>query len=78
MIAASNDLTQTPSPLHEWDGSGVIRLMLPPPRQEGRMATNVNVSLAEIEVLDAAGEPHRLGALWAERPVLLALIRHFG
>ena len=34
--------------------------------------------VAEIEVLDVNGQPQRLGALWAERPVVLALIRHFG
>lgn len=30
----------------------------------------------ELEQLDA--EPVRLGALWAQRPVVLAFIRHFG
>ncbi len=42
------------------------------------MATNVNAGLAEIEVLDADGQAQRLDALWAEQPVVLALIRHFG
>ena len=35
-------------------------------------------ALAQLPVLDARGEPTRLGTVWAERPVVLALIRHFG
>jgi hypothetical protein len=42
------------------------------------MATNVNAGLAEIEVLHTTGQHHKVADLWAERPVVLALIRHFG
>lgn len=34
--------------------------------------------LAEVEVLTPSGESARLGDCWAKRPVLLALIRHYG
>lgn len=34
--------------------------------------------LAEIEVLDTEGKSVRLGDLWGERPIILAMIRHFG
>ena len=34
--------------------------------------------LAAIELCDWRGESHRLGAFWAERPVVLVFIRHFG
>lgn len=34
--------------------------------------------LQDLEVLDGNGAGVRLGALWAERPVVLVLIRHFG
>lgn len=34
--------------------------------------------LAELTVLDPEGASVRLGFQWAEKPVLLALIRHFG
>ena len=42
------------------------------------MATNVARALKPIAVLDPEGAPHRLGSLWARRPVVLAFIRHFG
>ena len=42
------------------------------------VAMSVADRLTGIEVLDAEGSPVRLGALWAERPVLLLFIRHFG
>lgn len=35
-------------------------------------------ALDHLDVLDPDGVAVRLGTLWAERPVLLALIRHFG
>jgi hypothetical protein len=35
-------------------------------------------ALSEIELRDDAGVPHRLGALWAEQPVVLVFLRHFG
>ncbi|MEP6872143.1 MAG: hypothetical protein ABI939_09895 [Anaerolineaceae bacterium] len=34
--------------------------------------------LAEVEVLTPSGERVRLGSVWQGRPVLLAMIRHFG
>lgn len=35
-------------------------------------------TLAALEVLDPAGRSVRLGSFWSERPVVLALVRHFG
>lgn len=35
-------------------------------------------SLSHIELLDDSGVPHRLGEQWAEQPVVLAFLRHFG
>lgn len=35
-------------------------------------------ALADVEVLDLEGHPVRLGGLWAERPVVLVFLRHFG
>lgn len=34
--------------------------------------------LANLQVLDEGGIPHRLADLWAKRPVLLLWVRHFG
>lgn len=34
--------------------------------------------LAEVEVLTPDGEAIALGSAWEEKPVLLAMIRHFG
>lgn len=34
--------------------------------------------LAQLAVRTTSGEPRRLGELWAERPVVLAFVRHFG
>lgn len=34
--------------------------------------------LDPIEVLDSAGQAHRLGSAWAEQTVVLVFIRHFG
>lgn len=42
------------------------------------MPRNVAKALKAIEVLDPDGRPHRLGATWQRRPVVLAFIRHFG
>ncbi|MDJ0865707.1 MAG: hypothetical protein QNK03_06340 [Myxococcota bacterium] len=39
-----------------------------------RLATR----LAGLELSDWEGHPVRLGSLWAERPVVLVFIRHFG
>ncbi len=35
-------------------------------------------AIADIEVKTADGEPFRLGELWADRPVVLTFLRHFG
>jgi hypothetical protein len=35
-------------------------------------------ALAAIELRDSTGAPRRLGDLWAERPVVLVFLRHFG
>jgi len=34
--------------------------------------------LAGLELTDAAGNPRRLGDFWAERPVIVVFLRHFG
>ena len=34
--------------------------------------------LSVISLIDAAGEPHRLGDLWRDRPIVLVFLRHFG
>jgi len=34
--------------------------------------------LSGIELRDPEGRAVRLGALWRERPVVLAFVRHFG
>jgi hypothetical protein len=35
-------------------------------------------ALSELELTDATGAPRRLGDYWAERPVILVFLRHFG
>jgi len=35
-------------------------------------------SLSSLVLADADGATHRLGDLWAERPVVLVFLRHFG
>lgn len=35
-------------------------------------------ALSEVELRDAAGISRRLGSLWAEKPVVLVFLRHFG
>jgi hypothetical protein len=35
-------------------------------------------ALGQVAVLDETGARVRLGDLWAGRPVVLALVRHFG
>ena len=42
------------------------------------MSVSVQPELADLEVLDGAGDGVRLGTLWADRPVVLALVRHWG
>ena len=34
--------------------------------------------LAAVDVLDASGASLKLGSFWEDRPVILAMIRHFG
>ena len=41
-------------------------------------AHDVPAELAEIEVMDESGGKVKLGSLWAERPVVLTFVRHFG
>jgi peroxiredoxin len=36
------------------------------------------VKAPELELLDREGRSVRLSQLWAEQPVLLAFLRHFG
>lgn len=38
----------------------------------------VSFQLASATVLDPDGSPHRLEELWAERPVVLVFLRHYG
>ena len=48
-------------------------------RQNGAMTTNVDVEgLADVELEDSTGASRRLGAYWAQRPVVLVFLRHFG
>ncbi len=35
-------------------------------------------ALAACEVTDEKGATVRLGSLWAERPIVLVFVRHFG
>lgn len=39
---------------------------------------HIEAGAGRLEVLRPDGSPVRLGTVWAERPVVLALIRHFG
>ena len=34
--------------------------------------------LEDVALSDADGKSHRLGDLWADRPVILVFLRHFG
>jgi len=34
--------------------------------------------LADLELTDAAGTSRRLGDFWADRPVIVVFLRHFG
>ena len=34
--------------------------------------------LEDVALRDADGKSHRLGDLWADRPVILVFLRHFG
>lgn len=35
-------------------------------------------ALADLTLKDSQGAPVRLGDLWAERPLVLVFLRHFG
>ena len=35
-------------------------------------------ALADTALVDAAGDSHRLGDLWRDRPIVLVFLRHFG
>jgi hypothetical protein len=35
-------------------------------------------ALSAVELSDPDGIPHRLGDYWAERPVIVVFLRHFG
>lgn len=43
-----------------------------------RTLDNIEHSVGDLEVLRPDASPVRLGTLWADQPVVLALIRHFG
>ncbi len=42
------------------------------------MANSMITSLSSVNVLTPAGESVRIGSLWESRPILLAMMRHFG
>jgi hypothetical protein len=35
-------------------------------------------ALSNIELVDLSGAPRRLGSFWAERPIVVVFLRHFG
>lgn len=39
---------------------------------------SVAQEMADLVVQDTEGQDVRLGSLWAERPVILVFVRHFG
>ncbi len=42
------------------------------------MPKNTAAQLADLTVLDTAGEVVRLGDLWRKEPVALVFVRHYG
>jgi hypothetical protein len=38
----------------------------------------VSEQLANAQVLDGEGKPHRLADQWKDRPALILWVRHFG
>lgn len=44
------------------------------------MSTSENTArnLRDVEVLDTAGEPVRLGDFWRQQPAVVVFIRHYG
>lgn len=47
-------------------------------KQVQTMADATVAKLADIEVLRPDGSPARFGEQWQEKPIILAMIRHFG
>ena len=35
-------------------------------------------TLAQAEVLDVEGRPHKMAELWAQQPAVVHFVRHFG
>ena len=47
--------------------------------RRGHVGLDMDIdTLADLELPDAAGAAHRLGDLWADRPIVLVFLRHFG
>jgi hypothetical protein len=42
------------------------------------MSDRIAPEMAAVEVVDTDGNTHRLGEYWADRPVVLLFVRHFG
>lgn len=42
------------------------------------MSESVSAALSPIVLPDPEGSEVRLGSLWAERPAVVAFLRHFG
>jgi hypothetical protein len=42
------------------------------------MMETVPEALANAEVLDEQGQPHKMSSLWAERTAVVHFVRHFG
>jgi hypothetical protein len=42
------------------------------------MADRISEAAAAAHIRDLDGNEHALGGLWAERPVVLVFLRHFG
>jgi hypothetical protein len=53
--------------------------MAPLSRSQGRYGSSVDANrLAAVELTDSNGAHQRLGAYWADRPVIVVYLRHFG
>jgi hypothetical protein len=42
------------------------------------MMDKVPETLAQAEILDDQGNPHKVSELWAKRPAVIHFVRHFG
>jgi hypothetical protein len=42
------------------------------------MMDRAPTELAQAEVIDEAGQPHRVDELWRDRPAVIHFVRHFG